>query len=100
MPATTIARPARTTTPQRPADAGRRERAIVRAGAAALALHVTDDTLVHPPAGPPARDHLVSAAVPVVLLAFAAWIYPRLPGAARGALAVVLGLLAVVGGLE
>src|SRR4051794_33211392 len=101
MPATTIARPARTTPPSsRPAHAGRGERAIVRAGAALLALHVVDDTLIHPPAGTPASDHLISAAVPVALLALAAWAYPRLPGMARGTLALVLGLLAVVGGGE
>src|SRR3954470_8343960 len=105
MSATTAARPASTTTTTPAASAagggaGRRERAIVRAGAAVLAAHVLDDTLVQPPAGTPATDHLVAAVVPVALLALAAWAYPRLPGAVRGALAVVLGLLGVAGGGE
>jgi hypothetical protein len=104
--ATTTARPASTTTTPPPAasaaggGAGRRERTIVRAGAAVLAAHVLDDTLVQPPAGTPATDHLVAAVVPVALLALAAWAYPRLPGAVRGALAVVLGLLGVAAGGE
>src|SRR4051812_27084589 len=103
MSATTTARPASTTTPAASAagaGAGRRERAIVRAGAAVLAIHVIDDTLVQPPAGTPASDHLVSAAVPVALIALAAWAYPRLRGSARGALALVLGVLAVAVGGE
>src|SRR3954452_7711538 len=105
MSATTAARPASTTTTTPAAlaagaGAGRRERAIVRAGAAVLAIHVIDDTLVQPPAGTPASDHLVSAAVPVALIALAAWAYPRLRGSARGALALVLGVLAVAVGGE
>src|SRR3954452_14460689 len=105
MSATTAARPASTTTTTPAASAagagaGRRERAIVRAGAAVLALHVIDDTLIQPPAGTPASDHLVSALVPLALLALAAWAYPRLRGTARGALAVVLGLAAATVGIE
>src|SRR4051795_1833447 len=105
MSATTAARPASTTTTTPAASAagagaGRRERATVRAGAAVLALHVIDDTLVQPPAGTPASDHLVSALVPLALLALAAWAYPRLRGTARGALAVVLGLAAATVGIE
>ena len=73
---------------------------IVRAGAAVLALHVIDDTLIQPPAGTPATDHLISAAVPVALIGLVARAYPRLRGTARGALAVVLGLLAVAAGIE
>jgi hypothetical protein len=73
---------------------------IVRAGAAVLALHVVDDTLIQPPAGTPATDHLISAAVPVALIGLAAWAYPRLRGTARGTLAILLGLLAIVAGGE
>jgi uncharacterized protein len=76
------------------------ERAIFRVGAAVVAVHVLDDTLVQPPAGTPRTDHLVSAIVPVALLALAAWAYPRLRGTARGALAVTLGLLAAAVGVE
>src|SRR3954447_9252777 len=103
MSATTTARPASTTTPAASAagaGAGRRGRGIVRAGAAVLAIHVIDDTLVQPPSGTPATDHLVSAAVPVALIALAAWAYPRLSGVVRGALALTFGLLAIVAGIE
>src|SRR4051794_38942621 len=41
------------------------ERNLFRVGVAVVAAHVLDDTLVHPPSGTPATDHLVSAAVPV-----------------------------------
>src|SRR4051794_36235802 len=100
MSATTAARPASTTTTTPAASAagagaGRREGALVGAGAAVLGLHVIDDTLVQPPAGTPASDHLVSAAVPVAVIALAAWAYPRLRGPARGALAVVIGVLPI-----
>ena len=67
---------------------------------AVVAAHVVDDTLVQPPSGTPATDHLVSAAVPVALLALLAWAYPRLSGFARGTLALALGPIAIVAGVE
>jgi uncharacterized protein len=95
--ATTAARPARVT-----ASLARiaSERAIFRLGAAVVAVHVLDDTLVQPPAGTPRTDHLVAALVPLALLALAAWAYPRLRGVVRGGLALVLGLAAAVVGIE
>jgi uncharacterized protein len=99
--ATTAARPATLPSPiSRFASAARRERTVFRAAAAILAVHVLDDTLVQPPAGTPATDHLVSAFVPVALIALAAWAYPRLSGVARGALALLLGVLSGVAGVE
>jgi fermentation-respiration switch protein FrsA (DUF1100 family) len=101
MSATVAARPAGATTSfARLATAARRERRIFRAGAAVVALHVLDDTLIQPPAGTSPADHLVSAFVPLALIALAAWAYPRLRGTARGALAVVLGVMAGVVGVE
>src|SRR4051812_33848469 len=100
MPHATLARPGRTTALARLAGALRRERTIVRTALAIVAAHVVDDTLVQPPAGTPATDHLVSAVVPVGLLALAAWGYPRLSGFARGALALALGLTALAVGVE
>jgi hypothetical protein len=73
---------------------------VFRGAAAVVAVHVLDDTLIQPPAGTPATDHLVSAAVPLALIALAAWAYPRLRGPARGALALLLGVLAGVMGVE
>jgi uncharacterized protein len=95
--ATTTARPVRAT-----ASLARlaSERAIFLAGVLVVAVHVLDDTLVQPPAGTPRTDHLLSAVVPLALLALAAWAYPRLSGTARGALGVVLGLAAATVGIE
>src|SRR3954467_3101744 len=76
------------------------ERTAFRVAVAVVAVHVLDDTLVHPPSGTPATDHLVSAAVPVALLALLALAYPRLSGFARGALALALGPIAIVTGVE
>jgi hypothetical protein len=76
------------------------ERTVFRVALAVVAVHVLDDTLVQPPSGTPASDHLVSAAVPLALLALLAWAYPRLSGFARGATAVALGPIAIVTGIE
>ena len=76
------------------------ERTVFRIALAVVAVHVVDDTLVQPPSGTPATDHLVSAAVPVALLALLAWAYPRLSGFARGAMALALGPIAIVTGVE
>jgi uncharacterized protein len=95
--ATAAARPAAVTTSIARAPS---ERAIFRLGAGIVALHVLDDTLIQPPAGTSPADHLVSALVPLALIALAAWAYPRLRGTARGALALVLGVMAGVVGVE
>src|SRR4051812_49731775 len=101
MPAATLARPVRgTAILARLAAALRRERTVFRVAVAVVAAHVVDDTLVQPPSGTPATDHLVSAVVPVALLALLAWTYPRLSGFARGALALALGPIAIVTGVE
>src|SRR5204863_9307410 len=76
------------------------ERTIFCVAVAVVAAHVVDDTLVQPPSGTPATDHLVSAVVPVALLALVAWAYPRLSGFARGAVALALGPIAVATGVE
>jgi uncharacterized protein len=101
MPASTLARPVPgTTILARLGAALRRERTAFRIAVAVVAAHVVDDTLVQPPSGTPAGDHLVSAAVPVALLALLAWAYPRLSGFARGALALGLGPIAIAIGIE
>jgi len=88
--------PSTTTLAHRLAAALRRERTLFRAGAAVLALHVVVRTLIAPWPGTPASDHLVSAAVPVALLALAAWAYPRLPGVLTAAAPAWLGVLGIV----
>jgi alpha/beta superfamily hydrolase len=66
----------------------------------AIALHVLDDNFLQPEPGTAAGDHLVSGLVPLAVLAFAAWAYPRLRGGRRGAMALVLGVFGIVAGIE
>jgi MYXO-CTERM domain-containing protein len=80
---------------------GRTRETVLFLGAIALiALHVIDDNLLQPQPGTVAGDHLVSGLVPLVLLGLAAWAYPRLRGGRRGALALLFGVLGLLGGVE
>jgi hypothetical protein len=72
----------------------------IRLGIALIAVHVIDDTLIQPAPGTSARDHLVSALVPLAVLALAAWVLPRLRGAGQGALSLVLGIGGIASGVE
>jgi uncharacterized protein len=65
-----------------------------------LAVHVLDDRFVQPQPGTSATDHLISGLVPLALLGLAAWAYPRAGDGARGALALVLVLPAILSGVE
>jgi hypothetical protein len=67
---------------------------------AVIAVHVVDDNFVQPEPGTSAGDHLVSGLVPLAVLGLAAWGYPRLPGAGRGALALAFGVLGIAAGIE
>jgi hypothetical protein len=67
---------------------------------AVVAVHVVDDNFVQPQPGTSAGDHLVSGLVPLAVLVLAAWAYPRLAGAARGAMALVFGVLGIAAGVE
>ena len=67
---------------------------------AVVALHVVDDNYLQPQPGTAATDHLASGLIPLALLGLAAWAFPRLPGAGRGALSLVLGMLSVAAGSE
>jgi hypothetical protein len=77
---------------------GSQKAALFLAGVGILALHLVDDSFVHPEAGTAARDHLVSGLVPLPLLVLAGAVYPRLRAGARAALAVFLGSFAIVVG--
>jgi uncharacterized protein len=77
-----------------------RETALFVLGVATIALHVLDDSFLQPPPGTSAGDHLVSGLVPLAVLALAAWIYPRLSGGRRGAMALVVGTFGIVAGIE
>jgi dienelactone hydrolase len=81
--------------------AGRtRATSVFQIALAVVALHIVDDNYLQPQPGTAATDHLVSGLIPLALLGLAAWAYPRLRGASRGALALALGLLAIAAGSE
>jgi hypothetical protein len=65
-----------------------------------LAAHVVDDRFLQPQPGTSAADHLISGLVPLTLLGLAAWAYPRAKGGARGAIALLLVLPAILSGAE
>jgi uncharacterized protein len=73
---------------------------MFRIALAIVALHIADDNFFQPQPGTAATDHLVSGLIPLALIGLAAWAYPRLPGAGRGALALVAGMLSIAAGSE
>jgi fermentation-respiration switch protein FrsA (DUF1100 family) len=73
---------------------------LFRLATAVIGLHIADDSFLQPEAGTSAGDHLVSGLVPLAVLALAAWGFPRLSGAGRGALALFLGPLGIATGIE
>ena len=77
-----------------------RETVLFLVGLALIALHVIDDNFLQPQPGTSPGDHLVSGLVPLAVLGLAAWAYPRLRGGRRGALALLFGVLGIVGGIE
>jgi uncharacterized protein len=73
----------------------RNERSLFLLGTALVVLHVLDDTLLQPPAGTNAADHLVSALVPTVLLAAAVWGFGRVRAGWRAVLALSVGVFGI-----
>jgi hypothetical protein len=73
---------------------------LFRLAVGLIALHVADDNFLQPEAGTSAGDHLLSGLLPLALLVLAAWAFPRLRGAQRGALALFLGPLGIAAGIE
>ena len=73
----------------------RDERSLFLLGTALVVLHVLDDTLLQPPAGTNAVGHLVSALVPTVLLAAAAWGFGRVRAGWRAVLALSVGVVGI-----
>jgi dienelactone hydrolase len=76
------------------------ETVAARAAFAVIALHVIDDNFIQPEPGTAATGHLVSALVPLALIAAAAACYPRLRPGFRAALAFLFGVLGVLAGTE
>jgi uncharacterized protein len=73
---------------------------LFRLATALIGLHIADENFLQPEAGTSAADHLVSGLVPLALVALAAWGFPRLTGARRGALALFIGPLGIATGIE
>jgi hypothetical protein len=76
----------------------RKHTVIAGLGIGVLALHVLDDSFLQPQPGTSAGDHLAGGLVPLGLIALAVFAYPRVRDGARGTLAVVFGLLALIMG--
>jgi uncharacterized protein len=76
------------------------ETAVARAALGVIALHVADDSFFQPEPGTSAADHLVSGLVPLALIAGAAVLYGRVRAGFRASLALLFGVIGVLGGVE
>ena len=76
----------------------RSEHGLFYIGVGAMAIHVLDDSFLHPERGTSAGDHVVSGLVPLAILGLLAAMYSRLRAGARGAIALTVGFLGAVGG--
>jgi hypothetical protein len=75
-------------------------RSLFLAATGVIALHVADDSFLQPQPGTSAADHLVSGLVPLGALVLAAAIYLRTRDGVRGTIALVVGFVGIVGGIE
>jgi alpha-beta hydrolase superfamily lysophospholipase len=75
----------------------RHENRLFLLAAAVVGLHIVDDNYLQAERGTSAADHVVSGLVPLAALVLCASAYPRLRAGARAAIALTLGVLAVVG---
>ena len=84
------------------AHAVRHEQALFVLAAGAIGLHIADDNFFQPEPGTFAADHLVSGLLPLTLVlgAGAALLAGRLRAGGRAAVALLLGLFGVIGGIE
>jgi hypothetical protein len=77
--------------------AGSKERVVFTVLVAVIALHILVDGIVAPEPGTGANDHAVSTLVPLGTLCLAVWSYSLLRPGYRGVIALVLGLLSLIG---
>jgi uncharacterized protein len=68
--------------------------------AAAVGLHIADDSFIQPQPGTGIADHLASGLVPLALLTGAAIVYPRVRPGGQAILAFVVGLFGIGIGSE
>jgi uncharacterized protein len=78
----------------------RTEAGVVSVAAGVVALHVADDNFLQPNAGTSAGDHLFAGLVPLALLVGAAALYGRIRAGAQATIALVLGFIGVLFGIE
>ena len=76
----------------------RREATVFLAGAAAVMLHIADDSFLQPADGVSAGDHLASGGVPLLALAAAAFAYQRVRAGLRAVIALLMAFTALVTG--
>jgi uncharacterized protein len=76
------------------------EQAVARVALALIALHVVDDNFLQPEPGTAANGHLISALVPLGLIAAALACDARVRPGFRAVLALGFGVLGVLGGTE
>ena len=76
------------------------ERSLALVSIGLVGLHVVDDNFLQPEPGMTAVDHLPGGLTLLALIAAGGWAYPRARPGARAALALLLGFLGVVAGIE
>jgi hypothetical protein len=76
------------------------ETRLFRIALSVIALRVIDDTVLQPAAGTSVADHPISALLPLAVLAFVGWIYPRLRGVGRGGIALAFGVFGIITGVD
>jgi fermentation-respiration switch protein FrsA (DUF1100 family) len=78
--------------------AARGETLLAAVASITIAIHVLDDNFLQPEPGTSPVGHLVSGLAPLAVLTALAAAYPRLRAGLRAAIAIALGLFAVVAG--
>ena len=76
------------------------ERSLALVSIGLVGLHVVDDNFLQPEPGMTAVDHLPGGLTLLALIAAGGWAYRRARPGARAALALLLGFLGVVAGIE
>ncbi len=75
--------------------AGRREYALFLAATALIVAHILNDEFLSREPGTSAGDHVLGAAVPIVVALLTAIFYPTVRGGVRGWIAILFGILAL-----
>ena len=78
--------------------ASRREATAFLASAAAVMLHIADDSFLQPADGVSAGDHLFSGGVPLLALGVAAFVFLRVRAGLRAVIALLMAFTALVTG--